>query len=138
VKAFDVFHFNHLPPLCVSLPSFFARRHLFSITCSLFSQNTRGGGTLAHLAFGINNIQPLSLHPVAMSYQSSPLSAVLRFRVSIFAFRVSILLARCFHTLTNRFSHNSFLFTSIQIPGGVPLSTHFFGLLVPTPRADLE
>src|SRR5260370_23360146 len=28
-----------------SLPSFFARRPLFSIACSLFSQNTRVGGT---------------------------------------------------------------------------------------------
>ena len=31
-----------------SLPSVFARRPVFSITCSLFSQNTRGGGTLTH------------------------------------------------------------------------------------------
>src|SRR6266478_5203152 len=29
-----------------SLPSFFARRPLFSIACSLFSENTRGGGSL--------------------------------------------------------------------------------------------
>src|SRR6266404_5430623 len=29
-----------------SLPSVFARRPLFSIACSLFSENTRGGGTL--------------------------------------------------------------------------------------------
>src|SRR5713226_2343995 len=35
--------FKSLPPLCVSLHSFSSRRPLFSIGCSLFSQNTRVG-----------------------------------------------------------------------------------------------
>ena len=43
LKAFNLFHFNHLPPLCVSLPSFFARRPVFSITSSLFLQNAGVG-----------------------------------------------------------------------------------------------
>src|ERR1700730_1829662 len=34
--------FNSLPPLKVSCLSFFDRRSLFSIACSLFLQNTRG------------------------------------------------------------------------------------------------
>ena len=33
-----------------SLPSFFTRRPLFSIACSLFSENTRGGGTSTKIA----------------------------------------------------------------------------------------
>src|SRR5712692_1184198 len=47
-----------------SLPSFFTRRPLFSITCSLFSQNTRGGGTRQNPPFPINNFQTLFLGPV--------------------------------------------------------------------------
>ena len=43
LKAFNVFHFSHLPPLCVSLPSFFARRPVFSTTSSLFLQNAGVG-----------------------------------------------------------------------------------------------
>ena len=35
--------FNHLPPLELSCLSFRNSRHLFSITCSLFRQNTGGG-----------------------------------------------------------------------------------------------
>src|ERR1700738_4427769 len=43
LKVFNIFHFSHLPPLCVSLPSFFARRPVFSITSSLFLQNAGVG-----------------------------------------------------------------------------------------------
>jgi len=88
LKAFNLFHFNHLPPLCVSLPSFFARRPLFSITSSLFLQNTQGGGTSAHLAFGINNIQPF---PAPSCNELSPPQSRVSFPVSFFAFRASCL-----------------------------------------------
>src|SRR5882762_6591010 len=55
-----------------SLPSFLARRPLFSIACSLFSQNTRGGGTPtlprqvslpkgAHFAKGCKNAETATL-----------------------------------------------------------------------------
>src|SRR5260370_39483401 len=55
-----------------SLPSFFARRPLFSIACSLFSQNTRVGGTStlprqaalpkgAHFAKGCKNTETATL-----------------------------------------------------------------------------
>jgi hypothetical protein len=73
LKAFNVFRFNYLPPLCVSLPSFFARRPVFSITSSLFSQNTRGGGASANAPLRINNIQTLFPRPcLQSSYQSRP------------------------------------------------------------------
>src|SRR5713101_2890417 len=55
-----------------SLPSLFVRRPLFSITCSLFSQNTRVGGTStlprqvslpkgAHFAKGCKNTETATL-----------------------------------------------------------------------------
>src|SRR5260370_7722289 len=55
-----------------SLPSFFARRPVFSITCSLFSENTRVGGTStlprqaslpkgAHFAKGCKNTETATL-----------------------------------------------------------------------------
>jgi hypothetical protein len=43
LKAFNLFQFSYLPPLCVSLPSFFARRPVFSTTSSLFFQNAGVG-----------------------------------------------------------------------------------------------
>src|SRR6266851_3254797 len=74
---------TQLPPLATgyplsfqstaaSLPSFFARRPLFSIACSLFSENTRVGGTLtpphqaalpkrAHFAKGCKNTETATL-----------------------------------------------------------------------------
>ena len=58
------FVINGLAPLCVSLPSFFTPRPLFSITSSLFLQNTRGGGTFANPPLRISNIQTLFSRPV--------------------------------------------------------------------------
>jgi len=58
------FVINGLAPLCVSLPSFFMPRPLFSITSSLFLQNTRGGGTFANPPLRISNIQTLFSRPV--------------------------------------------------------------------------
>src|SRR5216683_5823383 len=48
-----------------SLPSFLARRPLFSIACSLFSQNTRGGGTLTppHQAALLSSYAPRGTSP---------------------------------------------------------------------------
>src|SRR6266849_1747842 len=50
-----------LQPLCGSLPSFSHSNRLFSVTYSLFSQNTRGGGTRQNPPFPINNLQALLL-----------------------------------------------------------------------------
>jgi hypothetical protein len=118
LKAFNVFHFNHLPPLCVSLPSFFARRPVFSTTSSLFLQNTRGWGYLRaprfwnqqHPAFPCTQLQRAIAAPVSCFVPSFV------FRISSFVSRFAL----CFHNLTNPFSRNSRVFTSIQNPGGVP------------------
>jgi hypothetical protein len=59
--------FNGLPPLEISCLSFFDRRSLFSIACSLFLQNTRGGGTSQKPPRGISNLQTLFSRP---SYNS--------------------------------------------------------------------
>src|SRR5713101_7016639 len=48
-----------------SLRSFSAPRPFFSITSTLFSQNTRGGGCSTNSPFAINNFQPLFPLPVA-------------------------------------------------------------------------
>src|SRR5260370_17800154 len=52
--------FRDLRTLQLSLRSFFASRRLFSATCGLFLQNTRGGGYAQNLAFRISNFQTLS------------------------------------------------------------------------------
>src|SRR6266849_647679 len=54
-----------LRTLDLSLRSFCAPRPFFSTTCTLFSQNTRGGGCSTNSPFAINNFQPLSPLPVA-------------------------------------------------------------------------
>ena len=104
-----------------SLSSLFARRPLFSIACSLFSENTRGGGTSTNLPFGISNFQPLLSVPVCKTVTPSVNPA---FCPRLGASAAIDLLPLCFHTLTNPFSHKPFLFTSIQNPrgcGGPPL-----------------
>src|SRR5712692_4631159 len=52
--------FRDLRTLQLSLRSFFASRRLFSATCGLFLQNTRGGGYAQKLAFRISDFQTLS------------------------------------------------------------------------------
>jgi hypothetical protein len=50
-----------LQRLGASLPSFAGPRPLFSMACSLFLQNTRGGGMSANPPFEINKMQTLCL-----------------------------------------------------------------------------
>jgi hypothetical protein len=128
LKAFNLFHFNHLPPLCVSLPSFFARRSVFSITSSLFLQNTQGGGTSASPPLRISNIQTLFSRAVCKAV-TTPVPRRNPFSVPSVAspaptgsgWQIQFLFALCFHNLTNPFSRNSRVFTSIQNPGGCTL-----------------
>ncbi len=104
-----------------SLPSFFTRRPLFSIACSLFSENTRVGVPSTNLPFGINNFQPLLSVPVCKTVTPA---VNLAFCPRLGASAAIDLLPLCFHTLTSPFSHKPFLFTSIQNPrgcGGPPL-----------------
>ena len=106
--------FKGLPPLCVSLPSFPHPGPLFSTTCSLFFQNTRGWGYPAELPFRISGFRPLFCPYVdsALGACPEPVGASRRYQLP------SILLALCFHNDTNPFSRNSVLFTSMQIPRG--------------------
>src|SRR5579859_6934375 len=53
------FVFSRLPPLFRSCLFFAPCRPLFSISCSLFLQNTRGGGRSISRPFQINNMQTL-------------------------------------------------------------------------------
>ena len=91
---------NSFPPtllrtLQLSCRPFFRPRPLFSIACSLFAQNTRGGGTPQHRLLPSRHSDVQTLRPAdAISF------------------------ALCFHNDTNPSSHNSFLFTSMQIPRG--------------------
>src|SRR5258708_24370317 len=117
---------TQLPPLAAgyplsfqstaaSLSSLFARRPLFSIACSLFSENTRGGGTSTNLPFGISNFQPLFSVPVCKTVTPAVNPA---FCPRLGASAAIDLFPLCFHTLTNPFSRKPFLFTSIQNPRG--------------------
>src|SRR6267143_6198506 len=63
-----------LQSAAASLPSFFARRPLESIACSLFSENTRGGGTLTHP-------RQASLPPLYAPRGASPSSDLNRLRI---------------------------------------------------------
>ena len=91
---------NSFPPtllrtLQLSCRSFFRPRPLFSIACTLFAQNTRGGGTPQRRLLPSRHSDVQILRPAdAISF------------------------AVCFHNDTNPSSHNSFLFASMQIPRG--------------------
>src|SRR6266851_3970910 len=105
-----------------SLSSLFARRPLFSITCSLFSENTRGGGTPTNRSFGINNFQPLFSAPVCKAVTPA-FNPAISPRLCAGACPDLVggaidLLPLCFHILTNCFSRNPFLFTIIRIAPG--------------------
>jgi hypothetical protein len=101
---------------CSLLLSFFDSDPLLSTACSLFSQNTRGRGTSAKLPFRISNFQPLFSHSVC-NLVTPPVCPAISPRFGVSA--AIALLPLCFHTLTNSFSRNSFIFKSIQIPRGV-------------------
>jgi len=80
-----------LQPLELSCLSFCKSLPLFSIACSLFSQNTRGAG--------------VSLHSRPSDFPTfRPADATLS--------------ALCFHDNTNPFFRKSFIFTSMQIARG--------------------
>src|SRR5712691_4239416 len=122
---------------------------LFSITCSLFSENTRVGGASAlprHAALRrrMRHAAPLSpctiirLHILSVTTGVCPLqphNSLCALRASGFSFALcfqyltnpsqSLIDAKTIysHTLTNPFSRNPFVFSSIQNPG-VPLPTN--------------
>jgi hypothetical protein len=86
-----------LRPLELSCRSFCNSDPLFSIPCSLFSQNTRGMGASLRRLFPLS----VSLPTASKGALSPPID----------------FLTLCFHSLTNPFSRNSFPFKSIQNPG---------------------
>jgi hypothetical protein len=88
-----------LPPLEISCLSFCSAFPLFSTACSLFFQNTRGGGYLVRFVLvSASALRSLRLRVIVSLRSLSPL---------------------CFHNLTNCLSRNSLLFTSMQIARGV-------------------
>jgi hypothetical protein len=106
-----------LPPLCVSLPSFFARRPVFSITSSLFLQNA-GVGVPPQIPL----LESATYRLSACKAVNSPVPRRNPFSVSsVPLWQIQFLFALCFHNLTNPFSRNSRVFTSIQIPRGCAL-----------------
>jgi len=91
-----------LQPLKVSCLSFCSTLPLFSITCSLFLQNTRGGGCALPTTHSSRpTFRSLCFHNDTNPSSSQPAVASLYF-----------------HALTNPSTGNSFLFTSMQIPRG--------------------
>src|SRR5216684_2019509 len=98
-----------------SLPSFFTRRPLFSIACSLFLQNTRGGGTSA-------NPRHASLPPSYAPRDASIPCTLTRLRIlpvttGVYTFANSsvapkpqkcLSVSPLFATLTHSLSRNSF------------------------------
>ena len=102
--------FKNLPPLEISCPSFSGSYRLFSTTCSLFSQNARGGvHVLAGHLWNQQHTASFFSLPLQLSYYPP------------YAPRwQSNLHALCFHNFTNPFSLNSFPFISIQNSGGAP------------------
>jgi hypothetical protein len=112
--------------IAASLRSFFTRRPLLSTTSTLFLQNTWGGGTSAdpsHASLPPSyaprgasipcGLSRLRILPVTTGVCAPPT----RFRFFCVC-GIHNLLALCFHILTNPFSPNPFLFTSMQNPRG--------------------
>jgi len=96
-----------LRTLFLSLHSFRRSPHLFSTACGLFLQNTGGMGYLcdisapsAPLHYHLPFLSPLYFHQL-----TNPSSS-----------RID-LQHLCFHSFTNPFFRNLFVFTSIQNPG---------------------
>src|ERR1700730_7752519 len=101
--------------LATSLLALCSRVALFSIACRLFLKNTRVGGTLHNRSFKTSHIQTpfpeavcscINAHPIADSHCASE-SLCLSFLFTLY-----------FHNLTNCFSRNSLLFTTIRIARG--------------------
>ena len=86
-----------LRTLFLSLRSFSRSRPLFSTVCALFDKNTRGMGTSANLRVLCAPLpEPRSVrYPLPIDFLPS-----------------------CFHTLTNCFSRNSRIFTTIRVARG--------------------
>src|SRR5216683_3025175 len=123
LKDFNIFPFNLLPPLCLSLRSFSDSRPLFSTTSALFLQNTRGGIPLRELLRCTEAQKRLFVSPLLATLTQTPgmgVSRLLQSPPRSFCTSVAtpILLVLCFHTLTNCFSRKPFILTTIRIARG--------------------
>src|SRR5216683_3473959 len=72
LKDFNIFPFNLLPPLCLSLRSFSDSRPLFSTTSALFLQNTRGGIPLRELLRCTEAQKRLFVSPLPATLTQTP------------------------------------------------------------------